>query len=274
MSKIPHVSFRQPPVVETVLGVQFERIRGLTNSHLGLFWASLGPDWPHVEDAPPIEEQHETFGDIAFPSGFVRLATRPSSRTRIKNMTETAMIQIQPNRFHYNWLGQPGHPYPGYEEAKPAFDEYWSRFQDFLAQHDLKAGKLNQWEITYVNHIPKGEVWTDAHDWKNIFAGLPGPVALSDDIVLGDPGGRWYFEIEPQKGRLHIELDRANLQQKDGPEGYVFKLTTRGPLPEGENVDVQLSAGLQLGHDVIVSAFCQLTAPEAQEIWGQENDNN
>ena len=49
------VSFERPPVVETVLGVQFKRLPGLTNAHLASFWRELGSDWPEIDFVPALE---------------------------------------------------------------------------------------------------------------------------------------------------------------------------------------------------------------------------
>jgi len=54
--------FERPPVNETVLGVQFDPLPRLSSAHLGAFWASLGTDWPVVNDAPELEQQFERFG--------------------------------------------------------------------------------------------------------------------------------------------------------------------------------------------------------------------
>lgn len=54
--------YGNPPVVETVVGVQFQSLSGFTNAHLGAFWQALGvQDWPTVQDVPPLPRQEERF---------------------------------------------------------------------------------------------------------------------------------------------------------------------------------------------------------------------
>ena len=62
---LPH--YDKPPVIETVLGVQFDRLSALTNAHLGAFWKTLNPqqEWPNVEDAPLLPNKVERFTDAA-----------------------------------------------------------------------------------------------------------------------------------------------------------------------------------------------------------------
>ena len=56
-------SFKNPPVVETVLGVQFERLAGFTNGHLGAFWKSLPDGWSQVRNANSLDPILERFPD-------------------------------------------------------------------------------------------------------------------------------------------------------------------------------------------------------------------
>ena len=155
-------SFEQPPVVETVLGIQFKPLSGFCNAHLGAFWKHLGrdwckllgKDWTLLSDAPTLEPTLERFeGSEAWAplrSGF-RLTADPSARLQIRSATDDAMIQLQNGRLHYNWLGTRGGDYSRYKSVRPRFDELLRGFTGFVSTEAL--GKLvpNQWEITYVN---------------------------------------------------------------------------------------------------------------------------
>jgi len=121
-------SFRRPPLVETVLGVQFERLPGFSNAHLGVFWQylndqmsgwqRLADNWTSVADASPIEpvlERFEQEGSWA-PFG-VRLSVsnEVAVRIQIRNQANTRMVQLQNGRLHLNWIGHTGSQYPRYE---------------------------------------------------------------------------------------------------------------------------------------------------------------
>ena len=54
-------TFRNPPVVERVFGVQFDPLAKLSSAVLGSFWRTIQPGWPHVEDAAAIPFQFEEF---------------------------------------------------------------------------------------------------------------------------------------------------------------------------------------------------------------------
>lgn len=266
------VSFRQPPVVETVLGVQFARLPSLTNAHLGAFWQHLGAGWLNVRDTPQLEEQFETFGEAAAWGGVqLKLTQSPSLRLQIKNAAEDRMIQVQNGRFHYNWLGHGGEDYPRYKQVRPEFDGALSDFRRFLEKQHAGAIEPNQWEVTYVNHMPKGTVWDEPDDWLKLFNRLPGPCLGSDSLKLEGLGGLWHFEIVPQRGRLHVEIQHGRIGSPDGQEAIVMKLTARGPIAPGEPVELGVGRGLDLGHDAIVASFRDLTSPEAHKYWGEDS---
>ncbi len=265
------ISFRHPPVVETVLGIQFKRLPNLTNGHLGAFWGTLRPDWPTVADAPPLDDQEEWFGG-RIPWGGLRLklSQDPSVRLQIRSQQQDRMIQVQNCRLDYNWLRQDGGEYPRYCVVKPEFDRVLASFQGFLEGQGLGPLAAKQWEITYVNHLPRGTVWDSPADWGKVFRSLPGPVGPVEGLVLEALGGTWHFEITPRRGRLHVEIQHGFSGSPEGPEILVMKLTARGPVPESVTPQQGIDAGLNLGHDRIVSAFRELTSPEAQAYWNRE----
>ena len=270
----PLPSFKHPPVVETVLGVQFDPIRGFTNAHLGAFWKSLGAEWPSVADAPPLEQQFEQFGDErAWGSlGFqLKLTSAPASRLQIRNASNDRMIQIQNGRFHLNWLGQAGGEYPRYQGVRPEFDKLFARFSMFVRDQQLGDPKLNQWEVTYVNHIPKGSLWRAPSDVAGISCLFGRPPALP--MVAGQESfsGAWHFEITPQRGRLHVEIRHGRRTIPDEQEVLILTLTARGPLGTGEK---EYDEGLNLGREVIVRGFNALTSEIAHETWGLQDASN
>jgi len=265
-------SLRHPPVVETVLGIQFERLRNLTNAHLGAFWERKRQEWPDVKDAPPLEEQFETFGNQAGWNRAIRLkfTQAPSARFQIKNAAGNRMIQVQNCRLDYNWIGRPGKEYPRYWTVRPEFDQVLNEFRQFIAEHKLGEFVPKQWEVTYVNHIDQGTVWNEPKDWPGIFRSLPGVVIVPQGTSLDGFGGHWHFEILPQRGRLHVELQHAYVEGPERKEVLAMNLTARGIISKEEDATAGIDKGLNLGHDVVVPAFFQLTSQQAQDYWNRE----
>ena len=213
MSSVNLPKFENPPVIETVLGIQFDTLPNFTIAHLGAFWQRLGPDkWPHVNDAPSLDTQSERFGEEnrgRIASMMFKLSRSIEVRLQIRNNDKTRMIQVQNGRLHYNWLGHTGDQYPNYEKVKPEFDRVWDDFQGFLSEYNLGNIHLNQWEVTYVNHIPQGTIWNDPQDWIDIFPLLTTLPTKTTEVKLESFGGEWHFEIEPNRGRLHVNISHG-----------------------------------------------------------------
>jgi len=196
----------------------------------------------------------------------LKLIQEPTSRMQARNAAGNRMIQVQNGRFHYNWLGQGGEQYPRYREVRPEFDRALGLLRRFLVEEQLGVLQPNQWEVTYVNHIPKGSVWDSPADWTRVFRL---PVALSDcthGLTLESLGGTWHYVIEPCKGRLHVQLQHGRSGNEAGPEVVTLNLTARGSTnPEEGGSD--LDKGLDLGHETIVRAFAALTSETAHAYW-------
>ena len=266
----PLLHFKNPPVIETVLGVQFDPIPGLGAAHLGEFWHHLGPEWPQVIDAPALDPQYETFGEeTPWGSAFagIRIEEKLSIRIQYKNEQGDRMIQVQNGRFHFNWLGGKGPQYPRYTTIRPDFDRYWSRFQDYLIEKELGKPSVNQWEITYVNHIPQGKLWASPGDWQRILR-IPAPSCVISGLSFERLDGNWHYEIKPQKGRLHLTVQHVKSKAPEQAEVLRVTLTARGPVSSGSDVENSLDDGLSLGRETIVRTFCDLTTETAHKEWG------
>jgi uncharacterized protein (TIGR04255 family) len=269
--------FRNPPVIETVLGVQFERLPKLGNAHLGAFWHSLGSDWPNVTEVHEIEPQFERFADTktwraAGPQ--LRFSARLGLRLQIRNADNNRMIQVQNGRLHYNWLGQSGEEYPSYDRVRPEFDLAVRKFATFLADESLGELRPNQWEVTYVNHIPRRTVWNLPEDWVRLLSPLAALPARGPAVCLESFAGEWHYEIEPQRGRLHANLSHGWRKTPIEQEVLVLNLTARGPLSPAEEGGLSLDQGLCLGHETIVRAFKDFTSEEAHKYWGLVYDES
>jgi uncharacterized protein (TIGR04255 family) len=262
--------FANPPIVEVVLGVQFTPLASFSNAHLGWFWKRyLEDDWVIPQDAALVADQFETFAaqdrrgrpELQFQ---VSLGL-PVSHTRLQITNEAGdrMIQVQSTRFHYNWLKKNG-MYPSYKNVRKGFDDYYSRFCNFASEAGLGTVTPNQWELTYVNQIPRGKLWESPMEWHKVLPGLIAPGPEIEGIGLESAGGDWHYEIVPKKGRLHFSFQYGRVGEQQEP-ALVLQTTARGPI--GKNGTQEFGDGLDLGHEVVNRAFLRLTSPEAQKIW-------
>jgi len=258
-------------VVETVLGVQFEKLRALTNAHLGVFWQKLQPGWPHVVDMPALEPQQEIFGQPArFRQMHLRMSQDPGTRLRIRDAGQDRMIQVQNGAFYYNWVRLEGRTYPRYTAIKPEFWKQFRKFVRFVREClDAKVAPL-QWEVTYVNRFAKGDLWRTPRQWCSVLSSLLGPRRPPAGLVFEGAGGTWHFEIPDQRGRLHVEIQHGSKSPDGSDEALIMKLTARGPIAQRSSVRKGVNDGLDLGRATIVQAFTDLTSAKAHRYWGRQ----
>jgi uncharacterized protein (TIGR04255 family) len=270
INPFPH--YDKPPVIETVLGLQFEPVAQFQNAHLGVFWNSLNKDeWPTVTDAPSLDPQFERFSETRkWSRGMqLRLTKDLTTRLQIRNADRNRMIQIQNGRFHFNWIGQ-GNNYPRYTTVYEEFSGIFRQFMDFLAQNGLGPIKPNQWEVTYVNHIPKGTIWNDPHDWS-FFRPISSNRSVEEPLVWESFAGEWHFIIPEQRGRLHVHWQHAKADiEEESPEIIRLTLTARGAIQPDAEIDQAVKAGLDLGHETIVCSFEKLMTNDANDYWGRK----
>jgi uncharacterized protein (TIGR04255 family) len=262
--------FANPPVVEVVLGVQFAPLPNFTSGHLGWFWREFrGADWVKATDAPPLPDQFEVFGRRRWipPGRELKLGlSLVPPRLQIANRAGDRLLQLQPTQFIYNWQRKES-VYPSFDGVYAEFAACFRRFLDFAGEAGLGEVAPNQWEVTYVDQIPAGELWRSPSDWHRIFPGLLGPRPGIDGLNLESAGGEWHYELPPHRGRLHLALQQGAI---DGGEPVLLLQTTvRGPI--GKESGLDLEAGLNLGHEVALRAFTAITSEEVQRAWGRRS---
>jgi len=187
-------------------------------------------------------------------------------RLQIRNQSKSQMVQVQNGRLHFNWLGHEGGEYPHYEEVREGFDHVWREFRAYVTEHSLGDLVPIQWEVTYVNHIPSGELWDSPEQWLELFRGLAPVLPATHAPVRWESfGSEWHYEIEPQRGRLHVSVGHGT---RDNRQLLYVNLTARGPVDNQQDTELGLSDGLELGHRVAVQAFNDMTSDKAHRHWG------
>jgi len=261
----PLPEFENPPLVETVLGVQFDPLPDLTAFHLGVFWASMGSEWPIIAEGP-------TLGQTAEPTAFDDVWTAPGPRFPISsatplrlrgfNSTRDRGFQVENGWLVLNWRKGAG-SYPRYAHLRPEFARLFERFVAFIAEQGLGEVRPNLFEIGYINAIPKDGLWTDVGGWHGVLPGLVGSSARTSMGSLQTMNGRWVFDLGQHRGRLHVNLSHA--KDDHGGEVLLLRMTARGPVQVPGLAG--WSSGLDLGHEAIVRSFSDLTSLKAHELW-------
>lgn len=258
--------FERPPVIETVLSVQFQPLHDFRTAYFGLFWNRIRGTYPSTEERLALEPALEQFPEparrrleVQFP-----ISERPPlPRVWYVHRTGNELLQVQPDRFIRNWRKTgDGDTYPRYEAVRQGFDRDFQDFQDFLSEEELGAIAVNQCEVTYVNHIVAGEGWTTHGELDKVFT-VWTPTSGDFPGDAEDASVHARFPIRSAAGapigRLHVEIQAA-IREADGAPMFVANFTARGMI--GQSTEF-----FDLGRESIVKSFAALTTPEMHKIW-------
>jgi uncharacterized protein (TIGR04255 family) len=266
-SSLPLPTFDRPPLVETVLSVQFEPQRKITNAHLGAFWARHRDSWPEVQHRSPIEPNSEVLGEAGawLPRRLqLTLSQNPETRLQLVNQQQDRMLQIQNGRLVYNWR-RGANPYPRFSTINQEFTEVWTKFHDFIQDEGFPAPVPTQWEVVYVNHVDRGELWQHSSDWADLVPGMFSAMKAPESIATPESwSGQRIFRLKDDYGRLYVD---AIPHFADEVERLVLRLTARGPTTGNDKV---MTYDLNLGHESIVLMFDALISDKARRHWGRK----
>ena len=253
-------NYSNPPVIEVVCGIRFKKIEKFKVPHLGLFWQQIREAFPVCQHAPPLGFSPE---QIDLSNGF----PFPLPRIWFINEQKNGLIQLQNDRFHYNWRKiQQDESYPRYQTVINAFTNNLAIFQKYLQDENLGKFEPIECELTYLNHIFKGEGWESVTDLNQIVPDynwfskekefLPEPINI---------GWRTTFVLPEDRGRLVVKFDQGNRKVDNYPV-FILNFTAQG-LGADKSMD-SIWSWFELAHEWIVRGFTDLTHPEIQKtIW-------
>ena len=266
------ISYKRPPVVEVIFGVQFDLGGGgrLKTADIGRYWALVKKEFPVVEEAVPIPSVREIF-DSKESVAYELMALPPLRRTWFFDESRKNLIQIQEDRFIFNWKQEKGeNDYPRYEKLIQSFNRHLEHFLGFLSSElAIQNVIMLQYELTYVNHIGnQGEL------------SLVSQSELLIDHSRDKSKNRFLPEVDSfdwkssyllpdNSGRLHITALSA-IDSSTGGRLVRLDMTARG-FPNNTTYESR-SAWFNQAREWIVRGFADSVADELQLFWGRHDD--
>lgn len=258
-------AFKKPPVIEVACGIAFNKIEQFKAPHLGLFWKKLRAEYPICQHAPPLGFPPEP------PESVVEFEI-PLPRIWFINGKKNGLIQLQNNRFFYNWRKMPvDEPYPHYQTVIKKFKTNLDIFQKFLEEEKLGSLNPTECELTYVNHILMGKGWntiSDIHEvmpdinWRsNKSRFLPEPIHI---------GWQSSFALPEDKGRLHVKLDQVAHKIDKRP---ILSLEISAKGLGADKSREAIMNWFELAHTWIVCGFADLTGMKIQKTFWERSDD-
>lgn len=262
-------SFKNPPVVETALSIQFNEIAGFNNTHFGLFHQIIKSEFPRVSDQPRLDPVIERFPGPVF-IGKLRFQIKNAAvpqRMWFVNKNDTELVQLQADRIVFNWRQKnDAGAYPRYATNGLKCIDAFSSFVTFCRSNQLDPPAPNLVEVAYVNHIDPQDGESVIEAFSRCFVGLDW--MTSNDFLPSSPETALFnrvYVIGDSQGRLFAEASIVPAKESGGK--VQFKLTARVNHADKAR---SISDSLQFAHDWVVNGFVSLTTPEMHKYWGLE----
>lgn len=255
-------SYKKPPVNEVVCGMRFHTPDKLRFPHIGLLWNKFRLDYPIIQHAPPIASAK---GGLLTDDA----TGLPLPRVWFINKSDDQLIQFQFDRFYFNWRRRQS-DYPRYEHVIKNFERVKDYIEAFFNEFELGELKPSEYELSYINHIPKGQGWNTIDDLPRIFSDFVWKQTI--ERFLPNPANVFWqaeFLLPEKKGHLIVSLKKA-IRTEDQVPLLVLELTARG-LSESPTKDA-VREWFDSAHEWIVRGFTDLTTPEVHLIWERETN--
>jgi len=252
--------YKNPPVVEVIIGLSLAPIAKLSSVHYGAFWDLVKGEYPYTEDNIPL-------ADEATVGQFEVMQMPPLRRVFLIHTDRTYLMQLQPDRFIHNWRKtKDSDEYPNFEAAKEKFLHGWELFRAFIAEKQLGTIEGKSYEVTYINHFVEkpgsfpsaAEAYLPVFNWENARSEgfLPKPNVLGLDLR---------FPMPDDKGVLRTSVKHGK-RSTDDADVLLVQMTAQGPAKQEKR---DMETWLELAHEWIVRGFTDLTSTQAHKQWGR-----
>lgn len=253
-------NFDNPPLVEVACGFKFEKLNKLKIPHIGLFWEKLKKEYPRCEHAEPTLSFDDTIDDS--------VTNLPLPKVWLINNEDNKLIQFQINQLYFNWrkMGA-AHKYPRFSENWKTFKNIHKQFKDFVQKNNLGPIKINQLELTYVNHIPRGKGWETEDDIINV---LPNFCKnLIPNSLFERPQNSFFktnYSLPEENGNLTIKVYSGKRKIDDLPIlGVELSVKRR----EEDTNEESFNEWFEKAHQYINETFLKITDKTIQKtLWG------
>jgi len=260
------IDFEKPPVMEVVCGVGFVTLKDIKAPHFGRYWKTIPDSFTRVEEAPPV-----VLSDASYSYEFSDIPPLPRMWFLTEN--EQKLIQVQRDRFWYNWKRPSDKiecPYPEYNCIFPEFLEQLSGFENFIKDEKLGSVERRQFELTYVNHIPKKSIQGVLPTASDVL--VDHVLKADSDRFLPEPSTfRWAssYVLPESLGKMHVTAQTAHKRDGDDEEVIRVDLNVRGV---GEDTsDKGMTEWFSVAHEWITKGFVDITDSKVQnEVWGRK----
>lgn len=267
-------NFERPPLQEQAISIVFQPLDKFRIVDYGLFWAELAAEFPVVATDVPLEapvEQFDTFRPTEMSFQFLTMP--PIPRAMFRNPDNGELVQLQNNRFGFNWAKVTDLPYPRSEPLMARFKSLFARFVAYARNQELGELVLKQCELTNLNVIPVSDFGTGYSDVPKALRvdaldlGMPN---LESEIFERSRQHKILGEDGQPIGRLHTVLAPV-VSNVDNSQGIRYELTARS-APNIRTLD-DAEQFFAIARNAINGAFLASVTDAMKVRWGDQHGN-
>ena len=241
--------FKKEPLTEVVFGVEFDS-PDFSSVHFGLYWQTISNRFPVFPlDRPPVGEMP-------------LLTLPPLRRVWFESENREQLIQLQEDRFYYNWRRKsPDEKYPHYEEIAPIFFKEWESFRKWRIENNTQSPRATRYELTYLNTIDEEFGWSCVDDYSKVFSIVSGSW---EDLPLKQEAIKMGFEftLPEEIGHLTVSIDQSTRPDTNLPI-VLLRLTAAS-----NDTSVEIEQWFKAAHESIVQIFISMVSKNRKEEWG------
>ena len=247
------LNFDTPQINEVVFGVGLNP-KKFNPTFFGRFYDRIKNEFPKISKQTPIVP----FGmnNISYEAYHPRIWFETSDKIKL--------IQMQPDRFHYNWRKQEQeeHQYPGFENIYEQFKAVWVRYNSWLKEENMFDNSMvNRLELTYIDHINKGILWKDFNEIDKVVNFFKSP-NIEENSFMDGLNVAFSFSLGTDGNLVYII--RNGIKKSTQESVLVLELTMRKECDTNENFD----SWFIKAHDHIAKVFIGSLSNEALKEWG------
>lgn len=258
-------SFKNPPVSEVALAVQFESEPPLTSLDLVPLRSAFAADYPKAREVTPLPPMAAHSG-----APILQFRTGPDTpRYWFLSNDEEHLVQLQSDRIAVNWRGRGDEPYPRYSKIRPRLEEAWANLSEHIERLGREPLRPDVAEVTYVNPIPAAGsgVWSRHDEIAKVFGHWAAEAPTVPGLEPTTSSFQLQFRMPEVDGGLSVTVDPVT-DSTNGAIAFMMTLVARAEVTDRDFNSAL--AVLDHGREAIVTTFKAMTTEAMHSVWGLE----
>ena len=217
MTNPKKIDCKNSPLNEVVFGIKFDPKR-FNPVNYGLYYNEIKKRFPHASGKVPIPSGQDRINQLNFEQLLPRVWYESEDRKKL--------IQIQSDRFHYNWRKnvEIDEEYPRFSKLKPEFLNEWNIFQSWTEENKKTINyDVVGLELSYINYIDESLGWGKNSALSDLFK-LIDYSSLSSELDVKTHTFRISFGHEGFEGDIVFSLKEGVRKQDKNPI-LIFELS-------------------------------------------------